>query len=69
MFLETGRRWKTLSYAPHTPAFYSARGKLALPRHWIHAEDRILFAEYYRAQLVKQFGDIPEVHTVANMDS
>ena len=25
MFPETGRRWKTQSYAPHTPASYSTR--------------------------------------------
>ncbi|MXV73718.1 hypothetical protein F4Z99_05500 [Candidatus Poribacteria bacterium] len=48
--------------------FLLSKGKIAIPRHWIHTEDRILFAEYYRAQLVKQFGDIPQVHTVATWE-
>ncbi|MYA69738.1 hypothetical protein F4Y19_06560 [Candidatus Poribacteria bacterium] len=35
------------------------------PPNWHTTEDPILRAEYLRAQLVKQFGDIPQVHTVA----
>jgi len=32
----------------------------------IYTEDDVVQAEYYRAQLVKRFGDIPEVHTFAD---
>ena len=34
------------------------------PRDWYKTEDPELRAEYFYAQLLKQFGDIPEVHTV-----
>ncbi len=34
------------------------------PRDWHKTEDIELRAEYFYAQLLKQFGDIPEVHTV-----
>ncbi|MCY3550985.1 MAG: hypothetical protein OXH39_11050 [Candidatus Poribacteria bacterium] len=34
------------------------------PRDWYKTEDPELHAEYLYAQLLKQFGDIPEVHTV-----
>lgn len=40
-------------------------GKRKIPPDWYTTEDPILRAEYLRAQLVKQFGDIPQVHTVA----
>ena len=48
--------------------FLLSKGKLAIPPHWLHTADRVLRAEYHRAQLIKQFGDIPEVHTVANWE-
>ena len=32
----------------------------------IYTEDDVVQTEYYRAQLVKRFGDIPEVHTFAD---
>ena len=40
------------------------------PRDWYKTEDPVLRAEYFYAQLLKQFGDIPEVHTVGeyNLD-
>ena len=33
------------------------------PRDWYETEDPALWIEYLQAQLIKQFGDIPEVHT------
>ena len=33
------------------------------PRDWYKTEDPELYIEYLQAQLIKQFGDIPEVHT------
>ena len=35
------------------------------PRNWYKTEDPELHAEYFYAQLLKQFGDIPEVHIIA----
>lgn len=32
----------------------------------IYTHDPVVQAEYYRAQLIKRFGDIPEVHTFAD---
>ena len=34
-------------------------GKRQIPLQWWTTEDLVLRAEYYRAQLIKQFGDIP----------
>lgn len=34
------------------------------PRDWYKTKDPELHAEYFYAQLLKQFGDLPEVHTV-----
>lgn len=33
------------------------------PPDWYKTEDPALYIEYLQAQLIKQFGDIPEVHT------
>lgn len=33
------------------------------PRDWYKTEDPVLYIEYLQAQLIKQFGDIPEIHT------
>ena len=35
------------------------------PPNWPLTKDPVLRAEYFHAQLLNQFGDIPEVHTVA----
>ena len=35
------------------------------PPNWPLTKDPALRAEYFHAQLINQFGDIPEVHTVA----
>ncbi len=48
--------------------FLLSKGKLALPHHWVHTEDAVLRAEYYRAQLRKQFGNMPQVQIVANWE-
>lgn len=36
------------------------------PPNWHLTKDPALRAEYFHAQLINQFGDIPEVHTVAD---
>ena len=38
------------------------------PRDWYKTEDPVLYIEYFQAQLIKQFGDIPEVHIVAETE-
>lgn len=38
------------------------------PRDWYKTEDPELFAEYFRAQLIKQFGDRPEIHILADTE-
>ena len=38
------------------------------PQNWHKTEDPVLRAEYYGAQMLKQFGDIPEVHTVSDWE-
>ncbi len=43
-------------------------GERSIPRGWFKTKDPALFAEYFRAQLIKQFGDIPEVHTLADIE-
>lgn len=48
--------------------FLLSQGKIAIPRHGIHTADPVLRAEYHRAQLIKQFGDMPQVQIVANWE-
>lgn len=38
------------------------------PPNWHQTQDPVLRAEYYGAQMLKQFGDIPEVHTVSEWE-
>lgn len=38
------------------------------PRNWHETEDPALYTEYYRAQLIKQFGDIPQAYTIAELE-
>ena len=38
------------------------------PRNWYKTEDPVLRAEYYGAQMLKQFGDTPEVRTVSDWE-
>ena len=36
------------------------------PQDWHLIEDPVLYTKYFRAQLIKQFGDRPEVHILAD---
>ena len=38
------------------------------PRDWYNTTDPALYIEYYQAQLIKQFGDIPEVYVLAEFE-
>jgi len=38
------------------------------PRDWYNTTDPALYIEYYQAQLIKQFGDIPEVYILAEFE-
>ncbi len=42
-------------------------GKRNIPNRWPETEDPVLHAEYMRAQLLKQFGEKPQVHTFVDM--
>ena len=48
--------------------FLISKGKITIPPNWVHTADPVLRAEYHRAQLVKQFGNIPQVQIVANWE-
>ena len=37
-----------------------------IPEKWYKTRDPLLRNDYFRAVLIKQFGDIPEVHTIAD---
>ena len=41
---------------------------LEVPENWEQTEDPVVYVKYFRAQLLKRFGNIPEVHTVADME-
>ena len=52
-------------------AFYRRQlqsGERRIPRGWPETKDPALFSEYFRAQLIKQFGDRPEVHILADTE-
>lgn len=53
---------------PTADADTQGRDTLAVPENWEQTEDPVVFTKYFRAQLLKRFGNIPEVHTVANME-
>ena len=38
------------------------------PQDWYKTEDPELFIKYFRAQFIKQFGDIKEVHIIADRE-
>ena len=40
---------------------------LGIPRSWYLIKDPVLYTKYFRAQLLRQFGNIPEIHIVADM--
>ena len=41
---------------------------LGIPRGWYKIKDPVLYTKYFRAQLLRRFGNIPEVHIVADME-
>ena len=45
-----------------------SRGKMNIPIDWYKTTDLVLYAEYRRAQLIKQFGDIPQVRIVSDFN-
>lgn len=57
----TNDPWKHI----HPKAELTADDDTYPPRDWYKTEDPELHAEYFYAQLLKQFGDIPEVHIIA----
>ena len=40
---------------------------LGIPQSWYLIKDPVLYTKYFRAQLLRQFGNIPEIHIVADM--
>ena len=40
---------------------------LGIPHSWYLIKDPVLYTKYFRAQLLRQFGNIPEIHIVADM--
>ena len=46
--------------------FSTGRIPISLELNDIYTDDTIIQSEYYRAQLIRRFGDIPEVHTLAD---
>lgn len=52
--------WKQIEPTNQTPV----DDETYPPRDWHKTEDPELYATYYYAQLLKQFGDIPEVHII-----
>lgn len=40
----------------------------AIPRNWYKTKDPIIRAEYLHEVLIKQFGDIPEVHIIGEFE-
>ena len=41
---------------------------LEVPQNWDQTEDPVVYAKYFRAKLLRRFGNISEVHTVADME-
>ena len=46
--------------------FLLRKGRIAIPFNWVQTADLFVRAEYERALLLKEFGDIPAVHTIAD---
>lgn len=51
-----------------TEAFEKTDEETYPPRDWYNTTDPALYIEYYQAQLIKQFGDIPEVYVLAEFE-
>ena len=61
--------WKqTSAQKVAVEASNSEAAEIYPPRNWYKTEDPVLRAEYYGAQMLKQFGDIPEVRTVSDWE-
>ena len=41
---------------------------LAVPENWEQTEDSVVYVKYFRVQLLRQFGNRPEIHIVADME-
>ena len=41
---------------------------LGVPRNWDQTQDPVVYVKYFRAKLLRRFGNIPEVHTIADME-
>ena len=41
---------------------------LGIPRDWYQIKDPVLYVKYFRARLLRQLGNIPEVHVIADME-
>ena len=41
---------------------------LGVPRNWDQTQDSVVYVKYFRAKLLRRFGNIPEVHTIADME-
>ena len=52
------------------PADHDIQGlyNLEVPQNWDQTEYPVIYVKYFRAKLLRRFGNIPEVHTVANME-
>ena len=50
--------------SPHTIVTGETEDTPYPPPDWHKTEDPELYIQYFRAQLIKQFGDIPEVHII-----
>ncbi|MDE0018091.1 MAG: hypothetical protein OXU51_18050 [Candidatus Poribacteria bacterium] len=48
--------------------FHSEDTEIYPPPNWYKTKDPELRAKYFYAQLIKQFGDIPEVHTIGEFE-
>ncbi len=41
---------------------------LGIPRYWFKIKDPVLYVKYFRAKLLRQYGNIPEIHVIADME-
>ena len=41
---------------------------LAVPENWEQTEDPVVYTKYFRAELLRQFGNRPEIHIIADME-
>ena len=61
--------WKQIfTQSADTDASEETDEEIYPPRDWYNTTDPALYIEYYQAQLIKQFGDIPEVYILAEFE-